>query len=153
SIETFLVCFSPPTMNEACAFEYAEALLRDRKPVEGVLAFPLSRFKKSARELSEPAMEVFSGSAQALERMLLSSIEKRTAQEFDASFHENFPKYITLTFALYQFAKTVVPEESLNRLTRESICELEADFRDHATAAFGAAIKEQVMFTTWTIRK
>ena len=80
-------------------------------------------------------------------------VEKRTASEFEAAFADIFRKYAAITLSLSSIAKAVVPDDVLDRLTRESICELEADFRDEAAAAFGSDVKEQVMFTMWTIRK
>jgi hypothetical protein len=38
-------------------------------------------------------------------------------------------------------------------LSRESICELEADFRDKGMDAFGEDVRNQALFTVWTLRK
>ena len=140
-------------MNDACTFEAAEAVLRDRSPLEGVLTFLAARSKRSARELSQPIGEVFRGASAAMEQMALTLIEKRTEQEFQAAFTELFPKYVALTISLSQIARAIVPVDALDRLTRESICELEADFREQAADAFGSAVREQAMFTIWTGRK
>jgi hypothetical protein len=140
-------------MNDACTFEAAEAVLRDHSPAEGVLSFLASRSKRSVRELSEPIGEVFRGASAALEQMSMSLIEKRTAVEFDAAFTDVFRKYAALTISLSRIARAVVPEDAVERMAREAICELEADFRNDATATFGSAVKEQAMFTMWTIRK
>jgi len=140
-------------MNDACTFEAVEAVLRDRSPAERVLTFLASRSKRSGRELSAPIEEVFRGASAALEQMSLSLIEKRSAQEFEAAFAELFPKYVALTTSLSQIAIAIVPDESLDRLTREAICEMEADFRDQAAATFGSAVKDQAIFTIWTVRK
>jgi hypothetical protein len=142
-----------PIMNDACTFEAVEAVLRDRSPAERVLTFLASRSKRSGRELSEPIEKVFRGASAALEQMSLTLVEKRTAQDFDAAFAELFPKYVALTTSLSQIAIAIVPDDALDRLTREAICELEADFRDQATATFGSAVKDQAIFTIWTVRK
>src|SRR5260370_35276222 len=55
--------------------------------------------------------------------------------------------------ALCRLAQTVGSADVVDRLARESICELEADFRDKALLAFGAAARDQAMFTIWTLRK
>lgn len=140
-------------MNEACTFEAAEALLREQTPLEGVLTLLASRSKRSARELSAPVEEVFRGASTALDQMLTSLVEKRSGDDYDAALSDIFPKYAALTISISQIARAIVPEDVLERLTREAICELEADFRDQATAAFGSAIKERAMFTIWTVRR
>jgi hypothetical protein len=140
-------------MNDPFTFEAVEAVLREDSVEEGVLSFLASRSKRSARELSEPIAEVFRGASAAMEQMALTLIEKRTAQEYDAAFTDVFRKYVALTLSLSRIIRTVVPPDALDRFTREAICELEADFRDQATAAFGSAVKEQAMFTMWTVRK
>src|SRR5947207_1489560 len=139
-------------MNEALAMQAGLAFENER-PLEGILAFLASRSKKSARELSEPAGEVFKGVAGVLDQLLTTIIEKRTAAEFNAAFAEVFPKYAAMTLALSRFASAIVPPDVVDRLTRESICELEADFREKALPAFGAAARDQAMFTIWTLRK
>ena len=139
-------------MNEALTIEEAGLSLLE-KPMEGVLAFLASRSRKSARELSEPASEVFRGIAGILDQQIVTVIEKRTAVEFQAAFSEVFPKYAALTMSLSRFANAIVPPEVVDRLTRESICELESDFREKALAAFGSAARDQAMFTIWTVRK
>jgi len=140
-------------MNESLTIETAGLSLQNEKPLEGALAFLASRSKKSVRELSESAGEVFKGFAGVLDQLLTTIIEKRTAAEFHAAFVEAFPKYVAITVSLSHFAQAVVPASVIQRLTRESICELEADFRDKALLAFGAATRDQAMFTIWTMRK
>jgi hypothetical protein len=128
-------------------------LNRIERPLEGVLAFLASRSKKSARELSVSAGEVFDGVAEIVDQLLMNVIEKRTAAEFETVFADVFPKYVVMTLTLSHVAKVVVPPDVIERLTRESICEMEADFRDKALPAFGAAVRDQAMFTIWTLRK
>jgi len=80
-------------------------------------------------------------------------IEKRTAAEFNSALAETFPKYFALALSLSAIAKTVVPQDVVERLARESVCELESDFREKALHAFGANVRDQAMFTIWTLRK
>lgn len=140
-------------MNEALTIEAAGLVLQNQRPAERVLAALASRSKNSSRELSEPISDVFKGVASVLDRLVMNVIEKRTGAEFEAAFAEDFPKYASLTSALSRIAIEIVPPEVVERLTRESICEMETDFRDKALASFGAAIRDQAMFTIWTLRK
>ena len=122
-------------------------------PLESALAFLASRSKKSAREVSAPAHEVFKGMVDATDQMLLRVIETRTEVEFRKVFDVSWPKYAAIGLALSSFAHAMVPADVIERLTRESICELEADVRDKGLAAFGASIRDQLLFTVWTLRK
>src|SRR5258708_3040316 len=122
-------------------------------PLESALAFLASRSKKSAREVSAPAHEVFKGIVDATDQMLLRVIETRTEAEFRKVFEVSWPKYAAMGLALSSFAHAMVPVDVIDRLTRESVCELEADVRDKGLAAFGASIRDQILFTVWTLRK
>jgi hypothetical protein len=141
-------------MNEACTFEAAEAIVsRVTTPKDGVFAFLASRSKRSARELPLPLEEVFRGASTAFEQMVTTVIEARSAQEYDAVVSQVFSNYAMLSIALSQIVEVIVPKDSFERMTRESICELEADFRDKALEMFGSTVKGQAIFTIWTIRK
>jgi hypothetical protein len=141
-------------MNEACTFEAAEAIInRVCAPQDGVFAFLAARSKKPARELPLAVEEVFRGTSTALEQMMETVIETRSGQEFDALVSKIFSNYAALTIALSQITEVLAPKDAVERMTRESICELEADFRDRALAMFGSVVKEQAIFTIWTIRK
>jgi hypothetical protein len=139
-------------MNEALSME-AGMIHGSSGTLEGALAFLASRSKKSARQVSAPAHEVFKGIVDATEQMLLTVIETRTETEFRQVFESASPKYAMVALALSGFAQAMVPADVINRLTRESICELEADVREKAQAAFGASIRDQILFTVWTLRK
>jgi len=122
-------------------------------PLERALDFLASRSKKSARQVPAPAHEVFKGILDATEQMLLNVIETRTEAEFRQAFETAWPRYATVAIALSSVAHSLVPADVINRLTRESICEVEADVKDKALAAFGSSIRDQLLFTVWTLRK
>lgn len=139
-------------MNDAVMMDAAIVCAREG-PLEGALAFLASRSKKSARQVSPPAHEVFKGVVEATEQVLLRVIETRTETEFHQVFEDAWPKYAAIAVALSSFAHVMVPPDVINRLTRESICELEADIREKGLAAFGTAIRDQTLFTVFTLRK
>jgi hypothetical protein len=58
-----------------------------------------------------------------------------------------------VTLALGGLINAVVPHQVIDRLTFESLSEMEAEFRDEGLSAFGSEIKDQAMFTVWTLRK
>lgn len=120
---------------------------------EGTLSFLASRSQSSSRVLTPSAVEVFKGCAEGIKQILCTAINTRSGAEFDRVFETDFPKYTALAMAMSHFATAMVPKPVLDRLTRESICEMEADFRDKGLATFGLAVRDQAMFTVWTLRK
>jgi hypothetical protein len=126
---------------------------RDERPLEGPLAYLASRPRRSGRQLSPPASEVFKSMAEASDQLLSSVLEARTSEEYRKAFGLSFPKYATISLSLSSFAQAMVLPEILDRLARESLCEMESDCREKATAAFGAPVRDQLLFTIWTVRR
>ncbi|MGA2437349.1 MAG: hypothetical protein ABSF57_02415 [Acidobacteriaceae bacterium] len=127
-------------------------ICRPERP-EGLLSFLVSRSKESARTLTPSTSEVLRGCWDAIDLILRSAIEIRTKAEYDRMFDASFPNYVGLTMAISHFATAVIPKPVREQLVRESICELEADFREKGLAGFGEAVRDQAMFTIWTLRK
>lgn len=120
---------------------------------DGILSFLASRSRASARTLSPSAVDVFTGCYEAVGQILSSALEARTGADFERVYQTEFPRYVLLIVAISKFAGAVVPKPLIEQLTRESICEMETDFRDKALAAFGAAVRDQALFAVWTLRK
>jgi hypothetical protein len=120
---------------------------------EGILSFLASRARSSTRTLTPSVNEVFKGCSEETTALLRNMIATRTRVEFRRELAAAFPKYLALNLAVSYFARAVIARDSLERLNRESICEIEADFRDKGLAAFGAAVRNQALFTVWTLRK
>lgn len=139
-------------MNPAVAMDDVGVTLGNER-LEGVLSFLASRSRSSARVAPPSATDVFNGCATLIDQVLRSAIETRTAREFDKLFETAFPKYVGLTLAMSHFATSVIPRPALDQLTRDAICEMEADFRDRAAAVFGTEVRDQALFTVWTLRK
>jgi hypothetical protein len=109
--------------------------------------------RPTAKKLSASTQELFRSAATTLESLVLRVIEKRTADEFRATRDEVFPKYFEAALGLSFLARATVPAHVLERLTMEAFSEMEAEFRDGALTAFGAAVRDQAIFTVWTLRK
>jgi hypothetical protein len=139
-------------MNTALTFEQEELFCRAERP-EGLFSFLVSRAKRAQRSLAPSASDVLKGCADVIGVILRSAIETRTKAEYDRVFNNLFWKYAAVTAALSQFATAVIQKPLLEQLVRESICEIEADFREKGLAAFGTAVRDQTMFTAWTLRK
>jgi hypothetical protein len=121
--------------------------------LEGSMSFLASRSKNSALNLAPTISEVFKLCRGQVHAILCSAIASRTRDDFRREFSSSFEKYIGLTAAMSHFATAVIPRESIERLSRESICEMEADFRDKGLDAFGETVRNQAIFTVWTLRK
>lgn len=121
--------------------------------IEGLFSFLASRSKSSVRTLAPAVSDVLKGCADEVNTILSNVIETRTRIEYRREFSQSFQKYVELSLAMAYVARAVVPDDVRERLTRESICEMEADFRDRAQDVFGTAVRDQTLFTVWTLRK
>lgn len=81
------------------------------------------------------------------------AMEARTPDEFSMVLREVFPKYFSAMRALGDLIRIIMPANDLERLMSDSLCELEADFRDLGPAAFGSDLSNRGTFTIWTLRK
>lgn len=138
-------------MNSALALD--EGLICRAERPEGLLSFLVSRAKNAPRSLTPSTSEVLNGCADAVNQILRAAIETRTRTEFSAVFLDAFPKYAAIGTAVSHFATAVIQKQLREQLVRESICELEADFRDKGLEVFGAKVRDQALFTIWTLRK
>jgi hypothetical protein len=136
-------------MDEALALPQGLSAIGVREPIPFV-GFPS---KRSAKQLSGSAEDVVRNIAVIIDQLMVSAIEKRTAVEFATVWNEVFPNYARIMCALGALSKALIPPLVLEQVTADSICEMEADFRDHALVAFGSAIRDQALFTVWTLRK
>ena len=89
----------------------------------------------------------------ALENLIVITIEKRSAADFQAVRTAVFDTYSNAALALAPLVKIVFPPHALDRIARESFCELEADLREQALSSFGRTVQDQALFTAWTLRK
>jgi hypothetical protein len=109
---------------------------------------------KAQQQLTKSADSVMRAVFAALENLILVAIEKRSSQEFEATRSQVFASYCNAVLALPILMKVVLPENALNLLVRESLCEAEAELRDpKAVQFFGVALRDQAMFALWTLRK
>ena len=140
-------------MNSAMATQMEEGLTYRPERPECLLSFLVSRAKSAKRSLTPSTSDVLRGCGEAVNQILRTAIESRSKAEFDRVYGDSFSKYAALTIAISQFATALIEKSLLEQLVRESICEIEADFRDKGLAAFGATVRDQTMFTVWTLRK
>jgi hypothetical protein len=136
-------------MTEALALPQGLDAIGVREPIPFV-GFPS---KRSAKQLSGSAEELVRNIATVIDQLMVSTIEKRTAVEFTAVWNEVFPNYARIMCALGALSRALIPPLVLEQVTADSLCEMEADFRDHALVSFGSAIRDQALFTVWTLRK
>lgn len=139
-------------MNSALTFGEEKQFFREERH-EGLLSFLVSRSKRAVRSLTPSTTEVLNGCAAAIDQILRNAIETRTRSDYHRVFRSSFPNYVRLTMAISHFATAVIEKSVREQLVRDSICELEADFRDKGLEAFGATVRDQAIFTVWTLRK
>jgi hypothetical protein len=109
--------------------------------------------ERSARQLSGATEDLVKTIAAVIDQLVLSAIENRTAADFHATWSEAFPNYARVMFALGALSRALIPAPVLEQVTSDSLCESEAEFREHSLAAFGSSIRDQALFSVWTLRK
>jgi hypothetical protein len=115
------------------------------------LGLPTARSAK--KQLTVTAEDVLRSIVVIVDEMLRNVLSNRTAPEFEAAAREAFPRYVDLTLAFGRVVSATMPKETLARLSAESLCELEADIREHGVASFGAGMRDRASFTAFTLRK
>ena len=136
-------------MNEALALPqgFWESLKIARP---AIVAFPS---EQSAKQLPGATVEAVRGVLALMDQITTAAIKKRTAQGFKEARQESFPAYASVMLALGALANAVVPRPLMDRLTNEAFCEMEADLRERGLTAFGAEVRDQAIFTVWTLRR
>jgi hypothetical protein len=117
------------------------------------LTLPGSISESAAKHLPASAEVLMKTTYALLEDCILAAIEKRTAADFEGWRNENFAAYFNAVMGLPSLMKFAVPPHVIERLNREFFCELEADLKDKGIPQFGVAVRDQAMFTAWTLRK
>jgi hypothetical protein len=112
-----------------------------------------SEREHAPKQLSGSANEMVRAVVSIVDDMIVSTMEKRTAEEFAAARSEVFPQYFAAMVALGGLIRITVPKPVIDRVIAESLCELEADFRDLGAATFGSELRDRGLFTVWTLRK
>jgi len=118
-----------------------------------MLALPGLQSESQEKRVSATGMQILRSIGSVVDELLMSTIEKRTAAEFIAARAEVFPKYFDAVRAVSDLARIIIPRPVLELLTSDSFSEAEAEFRDQGLVAFGTAVRDQAIFTVWTLRK
>lgn len=122
-------------------------------PSDGGALFPIAISERAAKQVSLTAAELMKSISSVLNDLISLMIERRTAEDFRSLRQNLFPKYFAAIQASSNLARIIIPRPTMERVTAESFCELEADFREHGLIAFGAEVRDQSLFTIWTLRK
>jgi hypothetical protein len=120
---------------------------------EDRLAFLALPARRAAEQVTGTANDAFNAIQGILSQILADVSGKRTAAEFLAARDMYLPQYMTVMMALNGIVSAVVPKDVIDRLSYESMSEMEADFQADGRAAFGSDIRDQALFTIWTLRK
>lgn len=111
--------------------------------------------EKQEVDSSVTIADLFRQVAQVSDRLILSVIEKRTAEEFTAATVVVLNDYVRILRARSDLLQVVLRNDwqATERLVHQGLTELEADFRDHGKQKFGAEVSDQATFTVWTLRE
>lgn len=120
---------------------------------EDRLAFLALPAKHASAQITGQANDLFKAAQAILNQMMADVCAQRTAEQFQKAKDENYPQYVAVMVAVGRLIQAVVPSPVIDRLSWESLSEMEADFRDAGPSAFGKDIADQALFTVWTLRK
>jgi len=120
---------------------------------DSVVLFGIPSGKSAKQQLSGSLDEILHGIASILNGMIASAIERKTASEFRSLYAEAFPTYVQLISSLSGIIRATVPRSVIESVVSESYCEIEREIEEHGRAFFGEEMKDQAMFTVWTLRK
>ncbi len=123
--------------------------------LDGLLAlvgFPSKR-KVGAGELAPSVEGALKDIFTLLDEMLLRCIGAQTKEEFVNTRQEVFRGYARGVTSLASLVHLVVPPKVVERVSDESFCELESEFREQGLTRFGEQVRDQAMFTVWTLRR
>jgi len=121
--------------------------------IDELLTFVGVSSKNKTAKLSGSANEVAKSVISVIDEMLLLVIEQRTAEDFISVRGRVIPDYLRAVHALSQIIDIVVPDSVMQQIVYESFSELEAELREQGLNRFGAEVRDQAMFTVWTLRK
>lgn len=113
------------------------------------LAFPA---KRASEEVSATIEELVTAITTLLAQLLADTIAAKTGDEFRVARDKAFGGYAQAMLALNNLISVSVANPTIERLTTESLAEMEQAFRE-TDRIFGYDIAEQAAFTVWTLRK
>jgi hypothetical protein len=156
--ETGEVCFAPDVKEGESMNTATIALPTVPKPNLAELLKVVGLPSKASHgervaELADRANELIRNVVGVLDDLISSVIEKRTEEDFRKATNQIFPQYYSVMRALGDLSRIVMPQQTMERLSAEWFCELEADFRDLGPSTFGEDLTERGLFTVWTLRK
>lgn len=118
-----------------------------------VFAFPLSVSKRSTSRLSQAAADLMCSVAGVIDDLVGSGLAQRTPEGFIANRNSVFPKYFAALSALSNLSRIIAAPVAVRQITLDSYSEIEADLRNHGLAVFGQEVRDQALFTVWTLRR
>ncbi len=123
--------------------------------VIGMLALPGFEPKqaKDSKNLSGNAESLIGNVLATLDTFVIQAIECRTEAEFIATRERVFPHYFDAVLGLSYLVRVVVPKHVIEAMSDDSYSNIELDFRLRGLEAFGAEVRDQAIFTAWTLRK
>jgi hypothetical protein len=114
------------------------------------LAFPA---KRAAAQVNGTTEDIFQNIATILNQVVTDALSARTADQFRNTLSSSLETYMQVMAGLSKLINATVPEKVIDRLTNESLSEMESDFRNEGIEVFGEYLSNQAMFTVFSLRK
>lgn len=139
-------------MNEALSLKHPPFEPIGLSDLLALVGLPSLRLSSSG-ELSASVEGARKGIASLIDDLLVRSVAAQNKKEFIATREELFGEYAGLITCMARLVRLAVPEIVIERVTQETFCQLESEFRENGIACFGEAAKDQAIFTVWTLRR
>lgn len=130
-----------------------EAIPLEQTAPEGTLGFLGVASKTSAKQLNGAAAEALLNITEVVDQMLVLALEQRNREAFHKVRQQLFPNYVYALRAASALVCAVAPKVVLHRIAYESFSVLESDLRNEGLARFGSSVRDQAVFTVWTLRR
>lgn len=123
--------------------------------IGGMLALTSAKSAQRTREqtLAPNVGQLLRGIGEIVDGLVVTAISKTTGEEFREACDDLLQKYLSAVRAFTDLTRIAVPKNTMDALTNESICEEEAEIREHGLSAFGSDVRDQAIFTLWSLRK
>lgn len=112
-----------------------------------------SKRKTTKTAISESARNIIKETGTVLDGLMRRGIAAQSLGEFQQMREDVFPHYASAMVSVARLIKVILPENTIETLSRESLAEFESDFREKGLDRFGTTARDQALSTIWTLRR
>jgi hypothetical protein len=112
------------------------------------------RLPEHSASVTPKVAELARNLSRIMNDMLLSVIDQKTVQDFTERRDKVLPDYVKILRAQSDLIGVMIPDVlALAALVGEAFSEIETELEEQGVERFGSVVKDQAIFTIWTLRK